>query len=280
MEFSEDTVRRYRADGFVRVPGVLTADEVTAFREASEELLAEEAEIWAGGEQGEHVEVVYVTQAWRKHRALRRLAMHPRIHAIAARLARLPLRLYTSEVLVKEPKRSTPTLVHDDETGLPLDGLSETLSAWVALGDVPVERGCLSYVPGSHLREESACQRHMNSFEEFADIDAIWPEFPWRSRVTVPLRAGDVAFHHCRTVHMAGANETAERRVGHGVIFVDAGAAYRPGVQDQHLAHMRPGELLAGDEVLFPPVVAGSAFDRTDGSAAHRLTHPVPAPRH
>lgn len=256
MEFGEEIVRRYRTDGFVRVPGVLSPEEVKDFREASEDLLTREAQIWAGGQEGEQVEVVYVTQAWRSHPALRRLALHERIGEIAALLAGAPLRLYTSEVLAKEARESLPTLVHDDETGLPLDGLSNTLSAWVALVDVPVERGCLSYVPGSHLRDEAQCQRHMTSFEEFTDIERVWPDFTWSPRVTVPLRAGDVAFHHCRTVHMAGANESEERRMGHGIIFVDEGATYRPGVQDTHLAHMRPGEPLATEEELFPAVPA------------------------
>jgi ectoine hydroxylase-related dioxygenase (phytanoyl-CoA dioxygenase family) len=46
--------------------------------------------------------------------------------------------------------------------------------------------------------------------------------------VTVPLRAGDVTFHHRRTAHLAGANTTREARVSMLITFTDAEATYRP----------------------------------------------------
>jgi phytanoyl-CoA hydroxylase len=242
---SEDTVQLYRRQGFVHVPGVLDEREVARYAAAADELLVDHMELW-NGEHG--VEVNYVAQAWRKHDALRELALHPVIGSIALRLAGGPLRLYTTEVLAKEPHKAAPTLVHDDETGLPLDSLSRTLTAWVALSDVPVERGCLSYLPGSHLRGPEHRQEHMTSFEEFTTIARLWPDFAWQPRVTVPLRAGDVAFHHCRTVHMAGANTTDVRRLGHGIVYANAEATYRPGVQDKHMAGFTPGQPLSGDD--------------------------------
>ncbi|MER7746566.1 phytanoyl-CoA dioxygenase family protein [Streptomyces bacillaris] len=251
----EESVRRYREDGFVHVPRLLSPEEVTLYRTAAENILARDMEVWEGGEDGAAVEVNYTTQVWRKDETLRGLALHPALTGIAARLAGVPLRLYSSEVLVKEPKVAPPTLLHDDEAGLPMDGLEHTLTAWVALVDVPVERGCLSYIPGSHLRADAERLRHMTSFEQFREPDEIWPDFPWRPRVTVPLRAGDVAFHHCRTLHWAGGNETDTRRVGHGVIYMDAGTTYLPGVMDQYLTHLEPGRPL--DDPRFFPLVTG-----------------------
>ncbi len=244
---SDETIRRYREQGFVHVPGVLDADEVARYAEAAAQLLDSHMEIWDGVNG---VEVNYVAQAWRKSDTIRELALHPAIGSIALQLADGPMRLYTSEVLAKEPHKAAPTLVHDDETGLPLSSLSRALTAWVALSDVPVERGCLSYVPRSHLRPPEHRQEHMTSFEEFADITDIWPEFPWQPRVTVPLRAGDVAFHHCRTVHLAGSNTSDARRMGHGIVYVNADATYRPGVQDGHMAGFEPGQPL--DDEGFP----------------------------
>ncbi|MFL4953364.1 phytanoyl-CoA dioxygenase family protein [Streptomyces sp. MMS24-I31] len=248
---SDETVRLYRDQGFVHIPGVLSEEEVKEFRAAALELVEEEGpQIWGADE--DEVQVHYVAQAWRKHEALRRLALHPTITALATRLADGPLRLYSTDVLMKKPHGALPTLVHDDETGLPLSGLSRTLSAWVALGDVPVERGCLTFVPGSHLRGPAERQEHMRDFGEFVNIADVWPEYPWRPRVTVPLRAGDVTFHHSRTVHMAGPNDSDEVRVGYGVVYADPEVSYRPGVQDQHMADLEPGQPLPAD--LFPLV--------------------------
>ncbi|MFD3543580.1 phytanoyl-CoA dioxygenase family protein [Streptomyces sp. NPDC058662] len=251
---TDEALRSYREDGFVRIPQVLSATEVERFRAASEEVVAQHGpEIWGAGE--DEVQVHFVAQAWLKHEALRDLALHPAITAIAKRLAAAPLRLYSTDILLKAGRKSLttlPTLVHDDETGLPLHGLDRTLTAWVALVDVPVESGCLSYVPGSHLREAAHRQTHMTSFAEHRAISDIWPDYDWQPRVTVPLRAGDVAFHHCRTVHMAGANLTDSPRMGHGIVYMDADTTYWPGTEDAHIAHMAPGDPLNNEK--FPLV--------------------------
>ncbi|UPT20811.1 phytanoyl-CoA dioxygenase family protein [Thermobifida alba] len=247
----DDFVRNYREQGFAHVPGVLTSEEVARYRAAADRLYAAESPVvWGTSE--EEVQVHYVEHAWQKEPLLRELALHPRITAIALRLAGCALRLYSSDLLVKEPRTALPTLVHDDEPGLPLANLDNALTAWIALGDVPAERGCLSFVPGSHRRPESDRQTRMESFADYRPMPNVWPDFPWRPRVTVPLRAGDVTFHHFRTVHMAGDNHSDERRVGNGVIYIDDGATYRPGVQDEHLRGMAPGQRLDGED--FPRI--------------------------
>jgi ectoine hydroxylase-related dioxygenase (phytanoyl-CoA dioxygenase family) len=246
-----DTIRRYREQGFVHIPGVLSPHEVATYLAAARELIdKEDLVIWGASE--EVTQVHYVEEAWLKSDALRHLALHPVITAIASRLADRPLRLYSSDILLKKPHRALPTMVHDDEAGLPLAELSQTLTAWIALVDIPVERGCMSFVPGSHLRGDSDRQIHMMSFEEYRPMAEVWPDFDWRPRTTVPVRAGDVTFHHFRTIHMAGANTSDDPRVANGVIYADDTAEYRPGVQDHLLTHLRPGQRL--DDEKFPRV--------------------------
>jgi phytanoyl-CoA hydroxylase len=243
---TDDAVRMYHEQGFLHVPGVLSPEEVVTYRAACEELLtAEEPVIWGPNEAESQVH--YVEEAWLKHDALRELALHPRITAVARRLAGVPLRLYSSDVLMKKPGKALPTMVHDDEAGLPLAKHQHTLTAWIALVDVPVERGCLSFVPGSHLRGEVDRQIHMASFADYRPMGDVWPSFDWQPRVTVPLRAGDVSFHHFRTIHMAGANVSDTARIANGVIYMDDGATYWPGVQDQYLTHLEAGQRVEGD---------------------------------
>ncbi|WP_444947898.1 phytanoyl-CoA dioxygenase family protein [Micromonospora ureilytica] len=243
---TDDMIAEYHAQGFLKVPQVLTPDEVTRFREASEQLIAREgAQVWGSSEN--ELQVHYVDHAWLKDDTLRELVLHPVLTNLAKRLARSPLRVYGSDVLTKPPHRTLPTIIHDDEAGLPLSGLSNTLTAWVALVDVPVERGCLTYLPGSHLRPDANRQLHMATFADYRPLEELWPDFPWEPRVTVPLRSGDVSFHNYRTIHLAGTNDTDIARMGHGVVYMDDGAAYRPAVEDGHLAHLSPGSVLEGD---------------------------------
>ncbi|RAY12694.1 phytanoyl-CoA dioxygenase family protein [Actinomadura craniellae] len=244
---TDETVRSYHDRGFVHLPQVLSPEEVATFRAAAEELLDKEGpEIW--GASAEETQVHYVEAAWLKHPDLRRLALHPVITEIAERLSGGPLRLYGTDVLKKDPHVHLPTVIHDDEPGLPLAGLSRTLTAWTPLVDVPADRGSLIYVPGSHLRPETERQVHLAGFEHYRPMEEVWPDFPYAPRVTVPARAGDVIFHHFRTVHLAGVNTDSERRLAYGVVYMDADATYRPGVQDHPVAHLRPGEPVAGEK--------------------------------
>jgi phytanoyl-CoA hydroxylase len=251
LRLTDQTIHTYREQGFIHIPQVLSVEEISRYRRASEALLAEEdLTIWGASE--EVAQVHYVEEAWLKSDALRDLALHPVITRLAEQLAGGRLRLYSSDILLKKPYKALPTMIHDDEPGLPLTALSKTLTAWVALVDIPVERGCLTFVPHSHLRPESERQIHMSSFAEARPMTEVWPDFRWAPQVTVPVRAGDVTFHHFCTVHMAGPNSTGEARIANGTIYMDEDAAYRPGVQDHYLTHLKPGQLLHGEK--FPPL--------------------------
>lgn len=65
----------------------------------------------------------------------------------------MPLRVWGDEVLTKYPQDSGPTARHDDMTFEALD-TRISLNVWIALADVPVERGCLTFLSGLHRREE------------------------------------------------------------------------------------------------------------------------------
>jgi phytanoyl-CoA hydroxylase len=245
-DVSEETIQLYHEQGFVHLPRVFDPGEVAFFRTAAQDLLAKESPFVWGTEEQTQVHVV--KDVWQKSQDLRGLALHPRLARIAERLAGGPLRLYGIDVLSKEPHKHLPTMVHDDELGLPMSNGSRALTAWIALVDVPVERGCLGFVPRSHLRHEADRQPHISSFAECREIDDVWPDFRWQPRITVPVRAGDVTFHHFRTVHMAGSNQTDARRLSSTVVYIDHDARYRPGVQDQSVAHLKPGQLIDGED--------------------------------
>ncbi|MBC8093316.1 MAG: phytanoyl-CoA dioxygenase family protein, partial [Pseudonocardia sp.] len=137
---------------------------------------------------------------------------HPRVGAAAEQLAGVSLRLWGGEVIVKPPHDDGPTVWHDDLTFLPLD-TRLTLNAWIALVDVPVERGPLTFLahshdrPGPHRCDVTAAVAHAHTY-----LFDQWPELRWSPRVTVPPRAGDVTFHQSRTGHRGNGNTSAETR--------------------------------------------------------------------
>ncbi|MFC9428895.1 phytanoyl-CoA dioxygenase family protein [Streptomyces sp. NPDC056987] len=244
------TVESFRENGFAHVPRMLSAGEVDSFRTASLAALSAHSKSDDAGA----TRIISTEHVWRADGPLRELALHPRIGAFAERLAGMPLRVWRGDVLLKEPRRSARTNLHDDETFLPFEG-RVSLTAWVALVDVTVERGCMTFLAGSHDRPGPD---RVGLPALSADPDGYmlkyWPGLNWNTRVTVPLRAGDCTFHHGRTGHMAAANTTDEQRVSYVVALIDAEATYRPVSGVDVPGELTPGQRLPDD--LYPRVGA------------------------
>jgi len=102
-------------------------------------------------------------------------------------------------VLIKVPHNGAATEYHQDGPYWPHAGARHQLSAWIAIVDVPVERGCMSFIPGTHRRTDiRAVDLH-----DRTDFFEAAPEVTFLPRVTVPVRAGDCTFHHAYLAHTA-----------------------------------------------------------------------------
>lgn len=243
QQLTDAELETYRRDGVLAVRGLLDRDEVAGWREAALETSARLAD-----NQGNAV-FTQNLNVWRSDPRLRALTLDPRLGALAERLAGVPLRLWHDQLLIKQPRNARATELHQDQPYWPHRGARATLTAWIPLGDVPVERGCMTFIPGSQRLRE--LERH--SLEEAGSLFAVAPELQWEERVTIPLRAGDLTFHDGRTAHMATPNLTDEARVALAVIWVDAETVYDGSahpVTDQ--LGLEPGGPL--DHELFPRV--------------------------
>ncbi|NUW41958.1 phytanoyl-CoA dioxygenase family protein [Nonomuraea rhodomycinica] len=240
----EELVAAYREHGFVRVRGVLGPGEVERFRASAEEFLeAHRAESLE--QQGVFSQLVNV---WQRDRTLRELTLHPRLARVAEQLAGFPLRLWHDHMLVKEPHNNAATEFHQDRPYWPHTGDRLPLSAWIALVDVPPERGCMTFLPGTQDRTGLRPQ-DLHHEEDLFEMD---PSLRWIPRVTVPLRAGDCTFHSGYTGHMALPNRTDQARLAHVTIYMDEETRYDG---SRHVV-TDPLGLAAGDRL------DGAAFPR------------------
>ncbi len=246
MALHDDEVARYQREGFLKVPQVLTPAEVAEGLEEATAMLRRQDTLRWPSEAG--VVMDWVASPELESRILRRLVLHPVITAIAERLAGRPLRLFKSELLRKAQVGSAATPLHADEGALPIDGAPVTLTAWVALVDVPEPRGCMTFWPGTHQL----------ALPEAAEALDTHSEVAFRPRVTVPLRAGDCTFHDARTLHAAHANTTDVTRISLATVYMDAEAAFDPerfvdygeGMTDalsHHLKTLGAGQPLASE---------------------------------
>lgn len=254
---SDERVQSYRRDGFTVVRGVLSKEEAASYRAAALEC----ADRMESHHQGDIF--TQLVNVWRSDRAMRRLTFHPKIAVLAEALAGVRLRLWHDQTLIKWPQKSAPTEFHQDQPYWPHDEAPNPISAWIALVDVPPERGCMTFIPNTHGHEGLAPQ----DLEDPESLFEIRPEWRWAPRTTVPLRAGDCTFHHGRCAHRAQANRTGEPRVAHTAIFTDVSTRYNG---KAHLVTdplgLKRGQILEGE--IFPE---SGAFAQYAGSEIGQL---------
>ncbi|MFO7523860.1 MAG: phytanoyl-CoA dioxygenase family protein [Ignavibacteriaceae bacterium] len=128
------------------------------------------------------------------------------------------IRLWHDQALFKEPGGRI-TDAHQDCSYWPVNEPQFTITMWLALNDVPIEKGSMYFYP------------HTNKVElkEYVDIfkNPHQPEVLKKmDRVFVPLKAGDATFHSGLTFHGAGDNKTNEMREAMTVIYLKDGTTF------------------------------------------------------
>ena len=214
---SDEVVQSYRRNGFVQLRSVLTPPEVARFAAAATEVYLHGQALKAGDPTFKQV-----VNVWDRDEVLRDLTFHPRLAAAATQLAGIPLRLWHDQLLMKAPHNHAATEYHQDGPYWPHDNSRHSLSAWVALVDVPLERGCMTFIPGQQDRRDIRAVDLTDKTDLFEAAD----DLTYQPRVTIPLRAGDVTFHSAYTPHTANPNDTDEVRLAQVVIYVDRELTY------------------------------------------------------
>lgn len=245
MVETDELVQSYRRDGFVRVQNVLAPEEAERYRAAA----LDAAERLPATLEYETRTFKQLVNAWQADEVMRELTLHPRLAELARALAGTSLRLWHDQILIKEPRVAGATQFHFDSPYWPHRSASHWITAWVALVDVTVEKGCMTFIPESFRRPDVLAVDLEN---ETALFDAV-PDLAWEPRVTLPLRAGDCTFHHGSCAHAANANRTDDPRVAHAIIYMDSTTTYSGA---EHVLTdplgLTPGETFA--DPLFPEV--------------------------
>ncbi|MGI8457667.1 MAG: phytanoyl-CoA dioxygenase family protein [Propionibacteriaceae bacterium] len=241
---SAAVVDSYRRNGFVQVRGVLGPAEVERYAAAATEAYEHGTALNAADPTFKQV-----VNTWRQDPVLGELTLHPGLAAAATQLAGIPLRLWHDQLLMKRPHNHAATQYHQDAPYWPHADCRHSLSAWVALVDVPLERGCMSFIPGQQDRTDLRAV----DLTDATDLFGVAPDLIFAPRVTIPLRAGDVTFHHGYTPHTANPNDTDDPRLAHVVIYVDRNLTFdgRPHVCTAALG-LEVGQTLPDD--AFPPL--------------------------
>jgi ectoine hydroxylase-related dioxygenase (phytanoyl-CoA dioxygenase family) len=220
---SEEQVVQYQRDGHVLLRGVLSTEEVHQFRpivESAVRRYSEETRPLA--ERDTYGKAfLQVMNLWTKDEGVKRLVHSRRLAHVASQLMGVHgVRLYHDQALFKEPGGGyTPW--HQDQTYWPLD-TTHTITAWIALQDIPAEVGSMRFASASH--------RHhwINETRISDESEAFFDEYIAQHRLITheygEMRAGDMTFHSGWTLHQAKGNPTSAMREVMTIIYMEDGA--------------------------------------------------------
>jgi phytanoyl-CoA hydroxylase len=217
-------VERYARDGYLLVPGALTGHEVARFGAAANRLMGD----WsATGDSYERI-LHQSLLPWQQDPDLADLTVHPRLAGIARELSGMPeLRVYMDQVICKPPGGAA-TIPHQDAPFLAFDD-ARSLNCWIALDEVTVANGALSYYRGSG-RFDQLLLIHLDSTDNL--LEHV-PELGDLLVDTLEMRPGDAVFHNCLTVHEAAANQTGRPRLAYSIQYMSAQAIFNGNLNEQ-----------------------------------------------
>src|SRR5262245_14687945 len=216
-------VERFRRDGFVVVPDLLTGDELSRYDEAVTAAVrsrtASDTRTLAAKNRYQRA-FIQCMNLWEDCLDVRPLTFHPRLGQAAAELLGVDaIRVWHDQALYKQAG-GRPTDAHQDHPYWPIKETA-SVTAWIPFQGSVRGGGAMAYLPGSH---DIGRRKFMNIFfgepenilddPEVSGIEPVWVEVP----------RGSVAFHHGLTVHLADANDTGRDRAVHTIIYFPDGS--------------------------------------------------------
>jgi len=205
-----DQVDAFRSNGYIKLPGVLSASAMRLLRREMLRLLGDAFDTRLDG--GTRERFLSAEMAWREHPLLRAYVLSPRIAKICADLLGKPgVRLYHDNLMSKEPGCGR-TPWHYDAHHFPL-ATNDVVTAWIPAQPIPRGMGPLRFagpIDAYKLVEDLSFNKFDTSY------DRSVAEVFRRHAVAVddgPFEAGEVSFHHNLCFHSAGANRTGQSRV-------------------------------------------------------------------
>ncbi len=216
---SEDQIRFYDENRFVKLKSVLSREAVLFFQEAITARVRQMNTVTTALENRDTYGKAFLQlfNLWRHDELARALVFSKRLAQIAAGLMQTNgVRLYHDQALYKEAGGGI-TPWHADQYYWPLE-TDKTVTAWIPLQETPLEMGPLEFSAGSHRIVNGRELAISDDSERMIGEKLRVTDFP---HIVEPFETGEVSFHSGWVFHRAGANTTEEMRRVMTVIYMD-----------------------------------------------------------
>jgi ectoine hydroxylase-related dioxygenase (phytanoyl-CoA dioxygenase family) len=228
---TDTEVAAFRENGWVKLDRLLAPETARALLSRLKQRMGEAAE--HPRVTGASVRATAASTMWRNFDHPSRdddvfesLSHSPEMGQIGRCLLGRPVRFWIDNALVKMPARreggSVATAWHQDFPAHPLDRSGNAV-VWIALDDIPPERGAMRFLSGSQRAGVFG-----RTVQEGKDLLEIHPDLADEYEMSPPLTyaPGDATVHNSLTVHGASANTTEDPRWVYVVDLFVADALY------------------------------------------------------
>ena len=221
-----ELIAAYRQNGHVKLEQVISGEPLRYYREL---IGLAVGHVFKDDERPLSEKRVYeqsflqAFNLWLKYPAIKRFVQGFRFADLARRLMEVDgVRLWFDQALYKEPGGRI-TDYHQDAGFWPVHPPEKTTTIWIALVDVPRERGCTAFANGSHRLPRDTEFVDIFAAEEEIGLSEHVKPFDWE---WVPLASGDCTFHSGLIYHRAGANDTDAMREAMTIVYMAHDAVY------------------------------------------------------
>jgi ectoine hydroxylase-related dioxygenase (phytanoyl-CoA dioxygenase family) len=212
----------YATHGYVVIPGLLTADEVTTFRSVARTDL--DRQLSAGDDvmrKGDAEGNVTLLKLWNSagDDLYGRVARDQRLVDIATSVLGDDTYVYSHKMTMKEPLVGGAWEWHQDYGYWYQNRClaPDMLSIWIALDPSHAENGCLQVLDGSHrLGRLDHLRVNDQTVVDPEYLEAALTRFELRY---VEMAPGDALLFHCNLLHRSDANYSEQPRWGYIVSY-------------------------------------------------------------
>lgn len=211
-----DQISSYHENGFLAVERVFTDTEMRRAREVVDELVEQSRAVTSHTDVYD-LEPTHTPETPRVRRLKAPIAAHPYFETLARKEALLDLvaallgpaiRMHGNKLNMKAAEYGSAVEWHQDFAFYPHTN-DDLLAVGIALDDCLPENGCMLMVPGSH-RWPILDHHQEGYFVGAIDPGALGIDL--EAAVPVPVHAGGVTLHHCRTLHGSKPNTSPQPR--------------------------------------------------------------------
>jgi ectoine hydroxylase-related dioxygenase (phytanoyl-CoA dioxygenase family) len=235
-DITPEQIAQFEQQGFIKLSNVLSPQTIAYFKDALDPLMHHRAQELPPLAERDIYGQAFVAydNLWLRDKTgkIKQLVFSRRLSMIAAALLRAQgVGLWHDQGLYKPPG-GIGTPEHRDWFYWPMKA-GKAATIWVALNDIPAERGSLKMRVGSNhikLKHEDDCEISTQS-DQYFGRHRRFKDLPV---VKLDYKMGDVSIHDALVLHSTDPNETDRTREAFAVIYYNTDETLAPSRRENH----------------------------------------------